>query len=383
MKADDSRRISLLAERLLSEFEQTRVPSNKAVAPKILVEIEPETAVVTDESLAVSPKMTVENETQAEVGPRISQANVEKANAPVERPLTAPELVFDFSFWAKWIGIAIMAIVYSISLYYYYRAINDSGDALRILFGVATGLTSLVQWYLFRDRLELWWVAVNAVTGIGLGSLQKYLFETTGWGTEDLRILLAIWIVVNFVLGLILLRRIQEKSRDLSSIEETGTRQSIFLVLLSVSLVLGAISNVILVLGLYDLLNVSWILYGIAAVLTGIVIILIKEVPRNFGFIALAIFLLFDGVNVERLAFNSEYPLYYFTLSGIMALVSGVFWGFQRETWKNFGFIMLSGCLVMTGLAGLSVYNATVNHAFLVISSIFAVPAVVFFFLRK
>ena len=225
---------------------------------------------------------------------------------------------------------------------------------------------------------------MNAVTGIGLGALHKYLFEYTGWDTQDLRILSAMWIVVNFVLGLILLRKAPERSRDLSPIVETGARQNIFLALLSAALILGALSNISLMLSLYSLQTAAWILYGIAAILAGISIILKKEIPRNFGFITLAIFLLFDGINVVQLAAKPDaYPLYYFTLSGIFALTSGAFFVSQRETWKNFGFIMLSGCLLATGAASMNVYETDINRIFLVISVLFSVPAAVSFFLRK
>jgi hypothetical protein len=246
------------------------------------------------------------------------------------------------------------------------------------------GVSSLIQWFFFRDRLGIWWVGVNAATGIGLGSLHKYLYSETGWGIGQQGILYAVWIIVNFVLGLILLRRAQEKSRDSSPIIETGARQNIFLALLSVSLVLGAISSIILVRELsYDLLRASWILYGTAAILTGISFIVKKEIPRNFGFITLAIFLLLDGINILRIAFNSDYPLYYFTLGGIFALVSGIFFISQKETWKNFGFIMSSGSLIMISAANMNVNSQDLNYTFLIISTLFAVPAAVFFFLRK
>jgi hypothetical protein len=130
-------------------------------------------------------------------------------------------------------------------------------------------------------------------------------------------------------------------------------------------------------------LYIFWILYGISVILTSISFILRNETPRNFGFIALAIFALFDGINVERLAFNTDYPLYYFILNGIMALVAGVFFISQKETWKNFGFIMASGYLILTGLAGLAVYDIPVNNILLVVSAFFALPAATFFLLRK
>ena len=382
MKEDDSRRISLLAERLLSEVEQARVPGSKVTPSKTTVQMEPETANLSNDNLPASPNLTAELEAPSGAGTQAAQPHVERSNLPADSPSASRGSVFDRSFRFKWIGTGILAIVSSLVLFYYHVRINDSGDVLRNLFGVAAGLTGLAQWSFFRDRLELWWVAVNAVTGFGLGAFHKYLYESTGWGTEDLRILLAVWVAVNFVLEPILMRT-QKQSSVSASIIETGARQNIFLLLLSASLVLASIANILLVLERYDYLNLFWILYGISAILTSLSFLLNRELPRNFGFITLALFLLFDGINVERLAFNSEYPLYYFTLNAIMALVSGSFFVFQKETWKNFGFSMLAGYLLLTGAASSMVYATELHHTLLVISAFFAVPAAVFFLLRK
>jgi hypothetical protein len=177
--------------------------------------------------------------------------------------------------------------------------------------------------------------------------------------------------------------RAQERSTDLSPVVETGARQNIFLLLLSASLLLASIANALLVLERYDYLGIFWILYGISAILTSLSFLLNKGLPRNFGFITLALFLLFDGINVERLAFNSDYPLYYFTLNGILAMVSGVFFVSQKETWRNFGFSMLSGHLLLNGASSMMVYATELNHVLLAISTFFAIPAAISFLLRK
>jgi len=385
MKGDDSRRISSLAEKLLLEFEQTRAPKVQREKPlsKPVVETEAGTVDIADDNSLSLPKMAAETEALSVVGLRTPPPSVKNLNVPADRPSASQELVFDGSFWSKWIGIAVLGIVCSVGIYNYY-IYNENGDRLRILFGVAAGLTSLVQWFAFRNRLELWWIPTNAVMGIGIAVFHVYLKENAYWGPDDLGKLLAVWIIVNFILGLILVKRTQESARNISSIIETGARQNIFLLLLSISLVLGAISIVILVWGLsYELLPASWILYGVAAILTGIIIFLKKDIPRNFGFITLAIFLLLDGYNVLRLALNSDYPSYFFTLSGIMALVSGAFFSFHRETWKNFGFILLSGFLISNGFAGMYTYDTAVSYVFLGIAALFSIPAAVFFFVRK
>jgi len=114
------------------------------------------------------------------------------------------------------------------------------------------------------------------------------------------------------------------------------------LVLFSIYLVLAGLFSLIFVFDeTGSLKDATSILYGIASILAGVSFILIKELPRNFGFITLAIFLLLDGINVERIAINnSDYPLYYFTLIGIIALVSGVFLAFK----EGHGRISVSSC---------------------------------------
>jgi len=256
MKEDDSRRISSLAERLLSEFEQARTPS-KVIPSKPSIEVEPATASLPNNDSLAAPKM---EEIQVATEIQTPQPIVEKINRPIENTSAATKLVFDQSFWLKWIGTTILAIVSSIVLQNYHSS-TDSLGAVRVLFGAVAALTSLVQWFFFRNRLEFWWVSVNAVTGIGLGVLNKTLSDTID--VDELLILLAIWIVLNFIVGLILLRGTQEESRDSSSIIETGARQNIFLMLLSVSLIIGATLSALVIFGNYDYRQIFGILYGI------------------------------------------------------------------------------------------------------------------------
>jgi hypothetical protein len=166
-------------------------------------------------------------------------------------------------------------------------------------------------------------------------------------------------------------------------IENVG-RSNVFLILLSISLLIGSVSNILLVWDLsFETLRISWMFYGVAAILTSLTFVLKKEIPRNIGFITLAVFLLLDGINVVQLAFNSEYPLYYFALNGILALASGIYFVTRRETWQNTGFILLSGFLILNGLAGIASPTTDINHALLAIASLFAIPAAIFFFVRK
>ena len=150
---------------------------------------------------------------------------------------------------------------------------------------------------------------------------------------------------------------------------------------------MGATSNVPLILGKLESARLLWFLNGIFASLAAILFFRTKETPRNFGFVALAVFLLFDGYNAERLALDLSYSLYYFTLSGVLSFVSGVFFLSKREMWKNFGVVSLAGYLIANGVATFNVYtvnaNYNVNYTFLGISTFFGILAAIYLLLRK
>ena len=381
MQQDDSRRISLLAEKLLSEFEQARTPAVKVTPSKPTAEVEARTA--TAASVIYMPPSTTTSDIKPAAERLISRPEVEKAHKPVDQTLVSQSLVFTPLFWFKWIGTSILAFVFSVLGYEYNINFDGSGTStLVLLFTALTGLSSLIQWSLFRNRLTGRWIAENIAAGAALGLLHNFVKSLGLWWEQHLGIVLVVWLVGNYVLGLFRMGKIQESSKNSSSIIEAGARQNIFLLLLSISLVLASIANILLVLEQHDFLNIFWILYGISAILVSLSVMLKKDIPRNVGFITLAIFMFFDGVNVERLAANSEYSLDYFALNGITALVSGFYFVSQGATWKNFGFIMLSGYLILIGVAGITVETEQ-NRTFLMFSILFAIPAAVSFFLRK
>jgi uncharacterized caspase-like protein len=398
MKGDDSRRISSLAERLLSEFEQARSPVIKRGAPpsKPIVEPKPETADVASESPLTLPIPTLETDSPLGTESVMSQPDVEKSNIPIDGPSASQEVVFDRSFWFKWIGTTILGIAFSVILYFY--AYNNLSYQISIQFGLFAGLSSLIQWLAFQNRLGSWWIAANTATGALLGAFHYYRYNTSEWGLEDLGKLLAFWIIGNFVLGLILMRKTQVKSKDfspalpiqsLSDDREAGAHQDSSLTLLSIFLVLYAFvafMGVVKESGLLDVsswFDASWRLYGIASVLIGIAFILQKETLRNFGFVTLAIFLFLNGISMELVAFLPDKPEYFFPMAGTMSLLSGMFFVLQRETWKNFGYIMLSGYLIFVSSVYFGVEEPTGTNIFSIITAIFALAAAVSFFLRK
>ncbi len=362
MLSDDSRRISNAAEKLLAEFDRSRAPTDAGH----VAESQPEKTPLSPERLIP----VTGSESAAGVLPSRSKP------APQDQ-------FFNNAFRAKWAGTLVLAVVSAILVIYYNRAINDSTEIARALSGLAAGVTGLVQWSIFRSRLDFWWVPANLVTGFGLGAFNKYLYENTGWGVEDLLLLLAVWIIFNAVLGPRLMRGTRTDSKGWSMILESGTVPNVLRLVLIAALVVSSIANALIVFETYENLIAFWVLYGVTAILFGITLLSNMEVPKNFGFITLALFMIFDGYNVERIAFDSSYPLFYFTLNGILAVLAGTYWAFQKETWKRFSLILLCGGLIATGIAGFFVYDSDINNTMLFISVLFSVPAAIALALRK
>lgn len=148
-------------------------------------------------------------------------------------------------------------------------------------------------------------------------------------------VLVFIFLTGNFVLGPILMRRTQEKSKKFQSTHpaesvtktiETPTQQNIFFILLSLSLVLYALFFFSTALGLTGSDDVIWIFLGLADISVGISFVLKKEIPRNIGFITLATSLFLDGIIIELIALNSDYfPQSLFVYPGLLSLSSGIF----------------------------------------------------------
>ena len=161
----------------------------------------------------------------------------------------------------------------------------------------------------------------------------------------------------------------------------TGTRTKIFLALLSAYLVLAGIGNFIVLTGNSESAQSFAILYGISAILAGLSIVL-KGTPLNFGFITLALFLVFDGIIVERYVLFS-YPFYYLMLNAIPAMAAGLYFILQKENWRNIGFLLLAGFLFSDGVISLIPPDSAGYLVLLAVSILFSVPAAIFLFLRK
>jgi uncharacterized caspase-like protein len=527
MKNDDSRRISSLAEKLLSESEQTRLQTDKATSPKTTI---PEIAKASNDELVEMPQIKAET--------RISQPNIAQESIPVDNSIPLQKSVFNPSFWFKWIAIAVLGIIassmlldfdasirsneygylsyflviafglvagglsfiqwllfrdrladwwivgnvavgvtfclvhrsrtlhgwdhltifltvwlignfvvglifirqtenkprnflslfpskratklgeigetstrrkseafaldrlfwskwlglcflmYALGFAFYFFIIGriQSSEADGPLFAIVIGLIAFVQWRFFRGGLRPWWIGANAANGFLLGSIQHYLPNHFDWPSENLLLLVTLGTFINFVGGIVLISTAKPVVERSSPIVETGARSNSFMMLLSVSLILTAIANTLTKLQSYDALPIFGTLYGISAVLLSVSYFLKKDIPRNFGFIALATFSLIDGIITVILANNPGNPVAsLIPVDGILALASGVFFISQKETWKNLGFLMFSGYLILAGAAGLTflLYESSVAITGWFISSFFAVPAAILFLLRK
>ena len=367
MLSDDSRRISNAAEKLLAEFDRSRAPTDAGQGKNANASVGPQ------------PKITPPaREMLIPVTGRSAAAGTLPPQA------ASHEVVFNTSFGTQWLVTAGLAFTAAIFIYSYYSQIDSTGEILRILFGLVAGLTGLMQWYIFRNQIGIWWVPANAAAGVGLGSFQNYLFENTGWGINHLMILLAVWVVAAFSFEFLLIQKTEMASTGLSSIMETGTSQNGFRLLLSASLFAASISSILILFEVYeDYLPNILILYSISAIVASIYFFLNVKLPRNFGLLALAAFLFFDGINIGWLVYYSDYPLYYFTLNGILAMLAGIFWAFQKETWKNFGLLTLSGYLIFNGISSTVPYGSEISTSMLIISTLFSISAAILIPLRR
>jgi hypothetical protein len=395
MKLDDSRRISSLAERLLAEYEQTQI-SRKPNPSKPPVLVEP---AMVDRTSSDSGASFQTDEIQAiseqAVRPR---PIVKKDSIPVERVSTSRKLDFDRSFWLKWIAVAVLGIILSILLYNY--SLTLIGWFFAVPFGMATGLTGLAQWRVFRNSLESWWIAANVAAGAILGALYYAFYTSDSWGGYgDFWRFSVIWILGNFIVGAILLGRTRETSngipskRDASSLTEwmkSDPRQIRFARPLAVSLILFAISALLDVsrnsgfLSIPDwFFNVFAITAIMASLWVGITLILKRDVRMNFGLITLAIFAVLNGIVLALITINPALSPHFFTVPAIMSLVAGVFFVFQGETWKHLRTITLAGFLILIFPIYFGIDDAIGTPAFSIITAGFAFLSGIFFFLRK
>jgi len=361
MKGDDSRRISSAAEKLLAEFNQMHAPAEKSAPVKVTVE-----------------KVNAANDDSAwQEASAVESPIVEKANTPLG---VSQSSVPENSFWPKWSATIIPAIMFSTIFFFYNLPTDLTTPTFVGLFMAVTGSSSAIQWFAFREKLKYSWIAGNLAAGLGLGVFHIYLYaQTSEWWGAHLSLLLALWVLGDFVFGSMLITGAQQ---DAGSLTDTGAQHN-FIHLLAISLIVSSLSSLTIVLYLDNFIKILLTLYGILAIITGIFFFLKKDVARTFGFSVLAVNLVLDGINVERFLYDSSFQNYFFSINGLIAITAGILFASQKETRRNFGLIMLSIYLFLTGLSGVTTYQSDVSLNFLAVSILFSVPAAIFFLVRR
>jgi len=383
MKQDDSRRISSLAEKLLTDFEQARNPGKMAASKPVQ-----ETVSVAAVSPSDDPLTSLRiGEVKAAEAMQSSQSTAEK----IKPAPSSQDQISDRSFLPKWIGCTVLAIVLSLILYNYDQSSGFvSNTPAGVVVAVFTGFLSTIQWFVFRNRLNGWWIVANIGIGAVLGALHYHLFNNSSWGKEHLLILLAVWLISNFALGRTFIGETGEESKNSSPLVRAGGNRGLFFRFLSVFLAFYAFRMLMVVLyesGIINppdwLQNSSWTLYGIISIVAGVSFFLLEKRPWNLGLISLAIFMLLNGIFVLIFGFFPDTSITYFVLPGILALFTGIYFLFQRQTLKDVGLLILSTCLISIALAYCLTFDSFVNRTLLGVSVIFAIPAAILFFLRK
>ena len=392
MKEDDSRRISLLAEGLLSKFEQEHTPIEVASAKS---PEDRELGMASDSSTA-SPKLTAEIEPPSKVA--TSQVKIEKENVLLHTPSVSETSGPDLLFWFKWMALAVLGIILSILLYNY--SLTVIAWFFAVPFGLVTGLTSLAQWWVFRDRLESWWISANVAAGALLGALYFADHTSDSWGGQgNFWLYSTLWILGNFIVGTILLWSTQKRSKDIASKRSASSvtewmqsdpRQTSFVTPLAVSLLLFALVAFLNIsrdsgfLSIPDrLFNVFAITAVMASLWLGIALLRKKDVRMNFGLLTLAIFAVLNGIVLALITINPNFSTPFRTVPGIMSLVAGIFLVFQAETWKHLRTITLAGFLILIFPTYFRMDEMLGTHTFSIITLGFALLSGIFFFPRK
>jgi hypothetical protein len=357
MKQDDSRRISSLAGSLLASYEQPRSPQGLATVPQA------------EEIAAASA--------QVKKPARLDM------DSPAAQERKAAALS---SLWLKWLAGMAVGLLLIVVLNQYYSNTSPSSDTAALLFAAVAGVTGLVQWLLLRGPLEVWWVAVNAATALGLGGLHVNLYQHANgnWAYADFWVVLLIWMLLNIGISLVLLRSYQAGKRT-SIVPPAEAYRTWFMLLFPISLILGNLASLVLAWIDAEYAKYVWVAYGVLAILASLSFWRQRAI-WNFGWIVLALFLLVDGVFTGLLGLSPRpeiYPFYWFSIGGTLAWAAGMFFAFHLETWKTLQLVLLTGYLLVVGLANLTVYEGSSNLTVLAVSALFGIAAAVVFLLQR
>jgi hypothetical protein len=261
------------------------------------------------------------------------------------------------------------------------------------MLGAAALLISLIQTFVFRNQLNPKWVAIHTIAGIVVGLFYNFLFfKYDTWWVDYPGMFFMLWVVGNFALGSTLLNKRQEKPGEDSStplvqptIErwEPDTHPNLFFISLSISSLLFSLLVFSILLSLTSAADIFTILLGIANILVSILFLVKKDIPRNLGFITLAISTFLYGIFIELEYFISDFPLSLYSIAAFASLTSGIFFLTQRETQKDFRFLALSGFLLSLSFTQITRDIYSIYNIFSILSALFALVAAVLFFRGK
>ena len=159
--------------------------------------------------------------------------------------------------------------------------------------------------------------------------------------------------------------------------------KDLFFIFLSTALILFVLLIFSAGLELTSAVSIFKVLHGIANILVGISFFLKKDVPRNFGFIALALFSLLFGIMIQFESFGFSIQQSWYSLPALLALLAGVFFVSQKETRQDLAFLMLSGYLISLSAALITIDTSAIDAIFTGISALFGLMAAIFFFRDK
>jgi hypothetical protein len=126
------------------------------------------------------------------------------------------------------------------------------------------------------------------------------------------------------------------------------------------------------------------LLGGIASLVAAVSFVIKKEMPRTLGLMALAAFLFVTGLNDVLAWLGVGFAQFLVPVAGILGMIAGIAFLFQRNISRNTGFLWLAGSLISLSLAFGSInWDETVFQAFLFIGAICSLPAVWLFLRRK
>jgi hypothetical protein len=234
--------------------------------------------------------------------------------------------------------------------------------------------------------LENWWITANVAAGIILALVHEFINANSPWWIPDQ--LFAVYLIGNFVLGTFLLWKASGGSKSLpaaypqrpaAKLVETDTRQNIFFITLSTSLILYSLVVFTTALGLTSAKDLFTIILGATNIFLGIAFFLKKEIPRNFGFITLVVSTVLYGMMAEIDHFTPDFTLSYFSIPALLSLSSGIFFASHQETRRDVRFMLLSGFLIVLSVAQIVIDLSGVYNAFSIIAALLAIPAAIFF----